>query len=818
MRSFATAAPCAARAPLHCATLVVTLCMLVAPAAGAERTVLCEEFTDLFCHGCSYAGPALSQLVDIYPDSFAFIQLHPFDDYATEWSVDRWGFYDGQGTPTAVFNGTDLLAGSVQSVDQQYTIYRANHFLPARAMETDVTVSVSGSPLSGQTYRITTEVGIEAGGVGKTLYVYVVQVLDNWPPEKPYHRNTLKQSAPLVEVVLEPGESQVIEHDLTFDEDSWSAQEDIRIIAWAQQALDEYPAEVYQAAVRSWPLITAPGDEDGDGYADDVDNCPTRYNPGQDDFDGDGVGNDCDNCLEDYNPDQLDGDEDRVGDACDNCPVLHHIDQTDTDGDSVGDKCDSCPEVAGPAGVDQFGRPRGGIDVDCDVDMDDVALLAICLVGPDVTTVPPECDAEEFARADTDDDGDVDLRDTFALAQNFTGALVSPALYVGEQTCLSCHTENHAEWLGTAHATAIDTLIASGDENNVLCFPCHTVGYGEAGGFVDLATTPVLANVQCENCHGAGSNHQVDPELYPLTVDVSSNLCGVCHQSCHGLCGEDHHPQYEQWQTSVHANALWDIMVLPEYEESCLPCHSADYRLAPEDNKPGIWEVFYSVECVTCHDQHSVANEGQLRLPPRELCGDCHTMQGVVPDAIPSQPQNEMLHSTGGWSLENERMEGPYSEHWYGIPNECVTCHVHFEPYGGPQQPVNSGHTFEANMRACEPCHTEATATLLVEVVQEEVSTRLAYIARYYDPDDPLYLSPGDVPPEDIVAYANAQFDYELLQADRSLGVHSPAYARALLREIEEFFEIPPWFRQPGAVLEAAGERVGVVRVTEVSR
>ena len=36
------------------------------------------------------------------------------------------------------------------------------------------------------------------------------------------------------------------------------------------------------------------GDTDGDGIPDNIDNCPTVFNPGQFDTDGDGIGNVCD--------------------------------------------------------------------------------------------------------------------------------------------------------------------------------------------------------------------------------------------------------------------------------------------------------------------------------------------------------------------------------------------------------------------------------------------------------------------------------------------------------------------------------------------
>ncbi len=65
-------------------------------------------------------------------------------------------------------------------------------------------------------------------------------------------------------------------------------------------------------------------DSDGDGYGDPghpgnmcpVDNCPSIYNPAQEDSDADGIGDSCDNCITVYNPDQADTNGDGIGDAC----------------------------------------------------------------------------------------------------------------------------------------------------------------------------------------------------------------------------------------------------------------------------------------------------------------------------------------------------------------------------------------------------------------------------------------------------------------------------------------------------------------------
>ncbi|UCE60581.1 MAG: hypothetical protein JSU63_02290 [Phycisphaerales bacterium] len=732
-------------------------------------------------------------MLDVYGESFAFIQIHRNDEYVTPWGDARWDFYEAQYTPTTVFDGIDIVVGSLYDVDQQYNVYRVNHFLPQRAVPTDVTIGLSAEFVSGQTYSVSALVGIEAGGVGKTLRIYMVQVLDHWPDDPAYSRNTFKQAAATEDITLTPGGSQVVQRSFTFDYDSWTKESNIKIIAWASDPNATGPAAVHQAAVLGWPLEPPPGDADGDTVLDGEDNCPQDANTTQLDGDGDDIGDACDNCEGVMNADQADGDEDGIGDVCDNCPVLHHLDQTDNDSDNVGNVCDSCPDDACGDAVDEFGRSLGCLDLDCDVDTADLAIFTTCQAGPGVTTPPPGCDPEHFAKCDYSGDGDVDGEDYSIWETYLCPETPSPALYIGAANCTECHLENHAAWSTTIHATAFSTIVSSGDGDNPLCFPCHAVGYGLPSGFVSQTVTPELANVQCENCHGPGSNHALDAATHHLDVNLDGNMCGACHQSCHGLCGEDHHPQFEQWSTSKHSTALSDIVLDPDYDDSCLPCHSTDYRLAPEGEKPTTAEVAFDIECVACHGPHGTGIGGQLRLRPALLCSDCHTMGAVGPGDLPERPQAENLHGTGGYRLDGSALVGPYSEHWWANPRECVTCHVHKEPYGGPDQPVNSGHTFAANLRGCEPCHTEASATMLVAGMQEEMAARLAELAPFFDPGSPAYVDPATLPPAELDRYNIAKFNYQFVQADKGLGSHNPNYTRALLAETEAFFGISPW-------------------------
>ena len=79
-------------------------------------------------------------------------------------------------------------------------------------------------------------------------------------------------------------------------------------------------------------------DNDNDGIADNVDNCPGIANHDQADSDGDGTGDVCDGTGGSTNT--SDGDNDGVNNATDNCPNVANADQADSDNDGIGDACD----------------------------------------------------------------------------------------------------------------------------------------------------------------------------------------------------------------------------------------------------------------------------------------------------------------------------------------------------------------------------------------------------------------------------------------------------------------------------------------------
>ena len=86
------------------------------------------------------------------------------------------------------------------------------------------------------------------------------------------------------------------------------------------------------------------GDNDNDGYADLIDNCPFDSNPDQIDSNYDGIGDIC-----------SDIDNDAIIDGNDNCPSNFNPNQADNDSDGIGNTCDlvdftSLPCIDGLAG------------------------------------------------------------------------------------------------------------------------------------------------------------------------------------------------------------------------------------------------------------------------------------------------------------------------------------------------------------------------------------------------------------------------------------------------------------------------------------
>ncbi len=103
----------------------------------------------------------------------------------------------------------------------------------------------------------------------------------------------------------------------------------------AQYAVRLDPNSTYVVRMLG-PDADLPGDSDGDGVPDQIDNCANIANPDQVDVNGNDIGDACELSI-------LDGDGDGFNDDVDNCPFVANFGQEDDDRDGIGNACDGIP-------------------------------------------------------------------------------------------------------------------------------------------------------------------------------------------------------------------------------------------------------------------------------------------------------------------------------------------------------------------------------------------------------------------------------------------------------------------------------------------
>ena len=255
--------------------------------------------------------------------------------------------------------------------------------------------------------------------------------------------------------------------------------------------------------------------------------------------------------------------------------------------------------------------------------------------------------------------------------------------YSGQEFCAVCHAGEHTTWQLTNHAHAFETLIEHGEERNAECLACHTVGWGEPGGFGAGNPYAHLEGVQCENCHGRGGPHQ-SPQFAKVGFE---SLCSGCHTPEHSLrfdfadrlplishsanvrfaslsveerkkllderdlrerslfetadyvgsaiCQTCHAKEHALWSESPHARALQTLDSNGEAQNSeCQSCHTTGF--GEPTGWPAAGATLAGVGCESCHGpggRHAEngARDGILRLTEKcetcvllQICGSCH--------------------------------------------------------------------------------------------------------------------------------------------------------------------------------------------------
>jgi predicted CXXCH cytochrome family protein len=288
--------------------------------------------------------------------------------------------------------------------------------------------------------------------------------------------------------------------------------------------------------------------------------------------------------------------------------------------------------------------------------------------------------------------------------------------------CGACHIGAQGQWAQTKHAKAFEGLGAA-NQNNAQCLACHTTsgrgtGLTTSAGFASTQSAR-YRDVQCESCHGAGLSHASNPTTgNRLLATVKAGTattegCAQCHNSSFS-------PTFQEWESSHHNTMPSSASARTRAE--CQGCHTGQGALttygvdarSSYKEKGAIATDPLRITCAVCHDPHSNAIPGQLRLPinvadeGRNLCMTCHHKRGVPDMASQSRgvhsPEGPLLLGEAGWwppGMEVpgglERINGTHGSS--ANPRMCAGCHLNkfqIRDAGGNVTLNYTGHTFES--------------------------------------------------------------------------------------------------------------------------
>lgn len=320
------------------------------------------------------------------------------------------------------------------------------------------------------------------------------------------------------------------------------------------------------------------------------------------------------------------------------------------------------------------------------------------------------------------------------------------AQYAGAQACAECHENIYNQESKTPHSHAWQTLKNIHQEANANCVVCHTVGFGLPTGFKAELTTPHLAGVQCENCHGPAAAHaanEMDLTKRPRP-ELAGQVCGGCHNTSHT-------PTFDEWKSSGHFAVVEDMNPAGRIS-ACGRCHSGSARLALREGKnPAVAvtnDANVGITCVVCHDPHEthvwtnvltrVVETNQLRYPVAStnyftlstsatfsnrtdinVCAQCHNDRGAAWDSAGRPPHhspqyNLLLGTVGllpgngaGTNFINCATNSRPAAHGTLIEKQCVSCHMPTRAYVDEAHPGMTGHSFRVeSYESCTECHS----------------------------------------------------------------------------------------------------------------
>lgn len=103
--------------------------------------------------------------------------------------------------------------------------------------------------------------------------------------------------------------------------------------------------------------------------------------------------------------------------------------------------------------------------------------------------------------------------------------------YTGEKDCRDCHMDIYNSWRQTVHGRTFSDLIRNRESEQEMKVRRAVTGWMETTGFIDRRESSHMYNVQCESCHGRGSEHVKTKGGALETLVAPESTCLRCHDS-----------------------------------------------------------------------------------------------------------------------------------------------------------------------------------------------------------------------------------------------------------------------------------------------
>ncbi|UCF37252.1 MAG: beta-propeller fold lactonase family protein [Acidobacteriota bacterium] len=360
---------------------------------------------------------------------------------------------------------------------------------------------------------------------------------------------------------------------------------------------------------------------------------------------------------------------------------------------------------------------------------------------------------------------------TFSLMAVSAQEAIEP-VYVGARVCATCHNgpemgHQFSRWLMTKHARAYAILsepdaekiaelsgVPQDPQESTLCLGCHATAADAEEWELD-ETFRIEDGVQCEKCHGPGSEYMDAEVMKDRTAAVRAGLriptretCTVCHHEKGSHVAVHQLPKLdreEAWKEIAHPapeSPKWEERLLsapdPEPDSArsrivgvqvCGECHTGKdksyqysrWKLTPHARA---YAVLATPEAYEMAQAEGIEGSPQQA----EQCLSCHTTNRA--NQIPAMASYSIDEGVGC-----ESCHGPGSEYSY----EAIMIDRTSAESAGLLQPTEA---------TCRPCHENAHGkpfdyqVAWPEILHSAEQTQIAEKIRYKTPLN-LALSPG---------------------------------------------------------------------------